>query len=103
MPAAFIHELGPNKMAILTDLADELEHRQSQDLGEKTVTKPLLAQLESGEQPAYERSKLSYGVYSLIGGEPRLPEMAEGPTSMDFVCFCFFNRRSKTSMVQTPS
>jgi hypothetical protein len=40
MLAAFIHELEPNKMAILTELADELEHRQSQELGEETVKNP---------------------------------------------------------------
>jgi hypothetical protein len=66
----------------LSQRADELEHHQMQELGDRLVAKSLLFQLADGEQ------SLSFGQgtgkHLLMGVDPRLPAMPEKPTLLDF-------------------
>ncbi len=72
-------------MTTLSERADEFEHRQMQELEGKIIERSLIAQLEDGHQPVYKRNPPSPGVHLMMGDDPRLPEMPEKPTFMDFV------------------
>jgi hypothetical protein len=64
--------------------ADDLEHRQMRELGERLVTKSLLFQLADGDR------SVTFGQGRLLMGEdPRLPPMPEKPTLMDFFKYRF--------------
>ena len=65
----------------LSERADELEHRQMQELGERIVVKSLLYYLAGGERTLGPRP---HGVQLLMGEDPRLPPMPEKPTLLDF-------------------
>jgi hypothetical protein len=71
----------------LSQRADDLEHRQMQELGDRLITKSLLFQLADGDQ------SLSFGVGTgkqlLMGEDPRLPAMPEEPTLLDFFKYRF--------------
>jgi len=71
----------------LSERADELEHRQMKELGDRLVTKSLLFQLADGEQ------SLTFGQGTgqqlLMGEDPRLPQMPEKPMLLDFFKFRF--------------
>lgn len=62
--------------------ADDLEHRQMQELGDKIVTKSLLYQLADGERT------MTFGQGTnkqlLMGEDPRLPKMPDKPVLQDF-------------------
>jgi hypothetical protein len=75
----------PENMTTLSERADEYEHRQMLELENKIITRSLIAQLEEGRQPNYTRGKTGQGVHLFMGEDPRLPEMLEKPTFMDFV------------------
>jgi hypothetical protein len=75
----------PENMTTLSERADEYEHRLMQELENKIITRSLIAQLEEGRQPNYKRGKTGQGVHLFMGEDPRLPEMPEKPTFMDFV------------------
>ena len=61
--------------------ADELEHRQMEELGERIVGKSLLYHLADGERTLGHRA---FGGRMLMGEDPRLPSMPEKPTLLDF-------------------
>ncbi len=63
------------------ELADELEHRQMQELGERVVVKSLLYHLADGNRTLGPRPR---GRPQLMGEDPRLPPMPEKPTLLDF-------------------
>ena len=67
----------------LSQRADDLEHRQMRELGDRLVTKSFLFQLADGD-----RTPLSFGQGTgkklLMGEDPRLPKMPEKPTLLDF-------------------
>ena len=66
----------------LSELADELEHRQMEDLGERVViNKSLLFHLSDGERTLGPRVR---GRRQLMGEDPRLPPMPEKPTLLDY-------------------
>ena len=65
----------------LSELADELEHRQMQELGERVVVKSFLYHLAGGERTLGPRPR---GRRLLMGEDPRLPPMPEKPTLLDF-------------------
>ena len=65
----------------LSERADELEHRQMQELGERVVVKSLLYRLADGERTLGPRAR---GARLLMGEEPRLPPMPEKPGLLDF-------------------
>ena len=65
----------------LSERADELEHRQMEELGERIVGKSLLYNLADGERTLGERA---FGGLMLMGEDPRLPPLPEKPTLIDF-------------------
>ena len=65
----------------LSERADELEHRQMQELGERIVVKSLLYHLADGKRTLGSRPR---GSGLLMGEDPRLPPMPEKPTLPDF-------------------
>ena len=65
----------------MSELADELEHRQMQELGERVVVKSFLYHLASGERTLGPRPR---GSRLLMGEDPRFPPMPEKPTLLDF-------------------
>ena len=65
----------------LSERADELEHRQMEELGERIVGKSLLYRLADGERTLGERA---FGGLMLMGEDPRLPPLPEKPTLIDF-------------------
>ena len=65
----------------LSERADELEHRQMEELGERIVGKSLLYRLADGERTLGERA---FGGLMLMGEDPRLPPLPEKPTLLDF-------------------
>ena len=65
----------------LSERADELEHRQMEELGERIVGKSLLYHLADGERTLGHRA---FGGRMLMGEDPRLPSMPEKPTLLDF-------------------
>ena len=64
-----------------SERADELEHRQMEELGERIVGKSLLYHLADGERTLGHRA---FGGRMLMGEDPRLPPMPEKPTLLDF-------------------
>ena len=65
----------------LSERADELEHHQMQELGERIVGKSLLYHLADGERTLGHRP---FGGRMLMGEDPRLPTLPEEPTLLDF-------------------
>jgi hypothetical protein len=70
----------------LSAVADELEHRQIQELGERIVTKSLLYNLADGKRSLGTRAA---GNQVLMGEDPRLPVMPDKPTLLDFFKYRF--------------
>ena len=64
-----------------SERADELEHRQMEELGERIVGKSLLYHLADGERTLGEGA---FGGLMLMGEDPRLPPLPEKPTLIDF-------------------
>ena len=65
----------------LTERADELEHRQMQQLGERIVGRSLLYNLADGD---CSLGQGAFGGRMLMGEDPRLPALPEKPTLLDF-------------------
>jgi len=65
----------------LSERADELEHRQMEELGERIVGKSLLYNLADGERTLGHRA---FGGRMLMGEDPRLPPLPDRPTLIDF-------------------
>ena len=65
----------------LSEQADELEHRQMEELGERVIAKSLLYHLADGVRTFGPRPR---GSRLLMGEDPRLPPMPEKPTLLDF-------------------
>ena len=65
----------------MSERADELEHQQMQDLGDRVVTKSLLYNLADAERSLGTRPS---GRQVLMGEDPRLPKMPDKPTLFDF-------------------
>ena len=65
----------------LSQRADELEHRQMQELGERIVGKSLLYNLADGEPTLGENA---FGGRMLMGEDSRLPALPDRPTLLDF-------------------
>ena len=65
----------------LSERADELEHRQMEELGERIVGKSLLYHLADGERTLGHRA---FGGRMVMGEDPRLPPMPDKPTLLDF-------------------
>ena len=65
----------------LSERADELEHRQMEALGDRIVGKSLLYHLADGERTLGQRA---FGGRMLMGEDPRLPQMPDRPTLLDF-------------------
>ena len=65
----------------LSERADELEHRQMEELGERIVGKSLLYHLADGERTLGHRA---FGGRMLMGEDPRLPPLPDKPTLLDF-------------------
>ena len=70
----------------LSQVADELEHRQMQELGERIVGRSLIYNLADGDRSLGERA---FGGRMLMGEDPRLPPMPERPTLLDFFRYRF--------------
>ncbi|MCD6074837.1 MAG: hypothetical protein K0Q70_1720 [Rhodospirillales bacterium] len=72
----------PDDAKNMSQRADDLEHQQMKDLGDRIVTKSLLFQLADGERT------MSFGQGTgkrlLMGEDPRLPKMPDKPTLIDF-------------------
>ena len=65
----------------ISERADELEHRQMEELGERIVGKSLLYHLADGERTLGHRA---FAGLMLMGEDPRLPPLPERPTLLDF-------------------
>ena len=63
-----------------SELADAIEHRQMEELGERVVVKSLLYHLADGERTLGPRPA---GAGLLMGEDPRLPSMPEKPVLAD--------------------
>jgi hypothetical protein len=68
----------------MSERADALELQQMQELGERIVTKSLLYNLADGDQSLGVGFAIGSGKQLLMGEDPRLPEMPEKPTLVDF-------------------
>ena len=73
----------------LSERADELEHQQMQELGDRIVTKSLLFNLADGEQSLGNGFGVGSGRQLLMGDDPRLPRMPQKPTLLDFFKYRF--------------
>ena len=67
-----------------TEIADDLEHQQMRELGDRLVTKSLLFFLADGEQSLGNGFGIGTGKPLLHGEDPRLPQMPEKPSLVDF-------------------
>ena len=65
----------------MAERADELEHRQMEELGERAMVKSFLFNLADGERSFGPRPR---GDARHMGEDPRLPTMPEKPTLLDF-------------------
>ena len=65
----------------MSERADELEHRQMEELAGRVVVKSFLHHLADGERTLGPRP---HGRRLLMGDDPRLPPMPEKPTLLDF-------------------
>ena len=68
----------------MSERADALELQQMEELGERIVTKSLLYNLADGDQSLGVGFAIGSGKRLLMGEDPRLPEMPEKPTLIDF-------------------
>ncbi len=68
----------------LSERADALEHQQMQDLGDRIVTKSLLYNVADGDRSLGVGFAVGSGKQLLMGEDPRLPEMPDKPTLIDF-------------------
>jgi hypothetical protein len=64
--------------------ADDLEHAQMEALGNRVVGKSLLYFLSDGQRTLGRGFQVDPGETLLMGEDPRLPEMPDAPTLMDF-------------------
>jgi hypothetical protein len=78
-----------NTKPSMSQQADELEHRQMKELGDRLVTKSLLYNLADGEQGLGNGFGIGTGKQLLMGDDPRLPQMPEKPTLLDFFKYRF--------------
>ena len=78
-----------NQEKTLSDLADELEYQQMQELGELMIYKSAIHKLADGEWTAGGAFNLGPLKSSLMGEDPRLPKMPEKPTLIDFFNYRF--------------
>ena len=85
----------------LSEQADELEEKMMNELNDKIATKSALFAMADGSLDYVGGAELQTrnpGKYFLMGADPRLPEMPEKPTLIDF----FKARFASTShMVQS--
>lgn len=68
----------------LAERADALEEQQIRALGDRLVTKSLLYNLADGDQSLGNGFGQGTGKQLLMGEDPRLPQMPEKPTLVDF-------------------
>lgn len=68
------------------DMAEALEQQQLEALGEKFIQKSWLFHLADGDRSAPGRAP---GQQVLMGEDPRLPQMPEAPTLLDFFRYRF--------------
>ena len=83
----------------ISELAEELEFRQMQELGELMIYRSQINKLADGEWDDSPEFSLGPLKQSLMGEDPRLPQMPEKPTLVDF-----FNLRfgpSKQHLLQS--
>ena len=73
-----------NTNPTMSQQADELEHQQIKELGDRLVTKSLLFNLADGKQNLGNGFGIGTGKQLLMGDDPRLPQMSEKPTLLDF-------------------
>ena len=74
----------PDDSKTLSQRADELEHQQMKELGDRIVTKSLLFNLADGKQSLGNGFGIGTGKKLLMGEDPRLPKMPDKPTLLDF-------------------
>ena len=83
----------------ISEQAEELEFRQMQELGELMIYRSQINKLADGEWDDSQEFSLGPLKQSLMGEDPRLPQMPEKPTLVDF-----FNLRfgpSKQHLLQS--
>ncbi len=68
----------------LSERADALEEQQMNALGNRIVTKSLLYNLADGDRSLGTGFAVGSGQRLMMGDDPRLPEMPEAPTLIDF-------------------
>ena len=78
-----------NTTQTLSERADELEHRQMEELGNRVATKSLLYFLADGEVSLGSGFAMEPGQQLLMGEDPRLPRMPDKPTLIDFFKYRF--------------
>jgi len=73
-----------NTKATLSQQADALEHQQMKEFGDKLLPKSMLYKLSDGERSLGNGFGIGSDKQLLMGEDPRLPEMPEKPTLIDF-------------------
>ncbi|SVC72358.1 uncharacterized protein METZ01_LOCUS325212, partial [marine metagenome] len=73
----------------LTQLADAIEEKKIEGLGNRAVGKSLFYFLSDGEQTLGDGFRRGPGQTLLMGEDPRLPTMPDAPTLTDFFRFRF--------------
>jgi hypothetical protein len=73
----------------MSEQADEIERKQIKELGDRIVTKSLLYNLADGEVSLGSGFAVAPGKRLLMGEDPRLPQMPEKPTLLDFFKYRF--------------
>ena len=68
----------------LSERADAFEHQQIRELGDRIATKSLLYNLADGDRSLGAGFAMGPGQTLLMGEDPRLPQMPEKPTLLDF-------------------
>ena len=81
----------------MSERADELEHRQMQELGERIVGKSLLYNLADGDRTLGQNA---FGGRMLMGEDSRLPPMPDKPTLLDFFR-CLFDDFATAHLLQS--
>ena len=79
------------KIMSFSEQFDEAEEKKLKDFESQIITRSLLYYLADGQHPQYSNSSgpgnFGHGQNNklLMGEDPRLPEMPEKPTFMDFL------------------
>jgi hypothetical protein len=85
----------------LSERADALELEQMKALDDRIIAKSLLYHLAEGERTMGNATGYGNGRHLMMGEDPRLPQMPEKPTLMDFFRCRFAEGRGYQHLLQS--